>query len=212
MPAEEPDLDAAYALRSQEDVLRLYREWAATYDAGWAAGMEFLLPGHVAAAFLAAGGEGPVLDVGAGTGLLGRALRDRGFRGRLDGIDLSPEMLAQARAKGIYDDLVTADVTQPLPLAGPYAGFVSSGVFTHGHVGPAALEPLMAVAAPGAVFMLAINPVLYRAAGFDATLAGFGTRIGTVQLTPVPIYGAAAAMKDPAHAADHSQLVHFCKA
>ncbi len=211
-PPEGPDVDAAYALRSPEDVLRLYRDWAATYDTVWAAEMQFALPVHVAEAFLAAGGTGPVLDVGAGTGLLGQALRDRGFAGRLDGIDLTPEMLERARAKGIYDDLVTADVTRPLPVAGPYAGFVSSGVFTHGHVGPEALDRLMTVAAPGAVFLLAINPVLYRTAGFETTLAAFGARIGAVTLTPVAIYGAAAAAKDPAHAADHSQLVHFRKA
>lgn len=212
MPAKKPDVDAAYALRSQDDVLRLYRDWAATYDTAWAAAMEFLLPGRVAEAFLAAKGTGPVLDVGAGTGLLGQALRDRGYSGRLDAIDLTPEMLEQARAKGVYDDLVTADVMRPLPVARPYAGFVSSGVFTHGHVGPQALDQLMSVAAPGALFMLAINPMLYRAAGFDATLASFGTRIGAVQLTEVPIYGAAAVATDPAHAADHSQLVHFRKA
>jgi hypothetical protein len=41
--------------------------------------MEYRLPAHVAAAFVSAGGTGPVLDVGAGTGLLAEALRAQGF-------------------------------------------------------------------------------------------------------------------------------------
>ena len=150
----DPDLHAAFALQSPEDCLRLYRDWAASYDAGFAAGMEYRLPAHVAGAFLAAGGAGPVLDVGAGTGLLVEALRSLGFSGPVDGIDLSPEMLDRARDKGIYRALVQADVTQPLPMAGGYRGVVSSGTFTHDHVGPQALGPMLAVAATGALFAL----------------------------------------------------------
>lgn len=48
-----------------------------------------------------------VLDLGCGTGLCGMALRDRAAR--LDGVDLSPGMLAQARRKSIYDRLFEAE-------------------------------------------------------------------------------------------------------
>ena len=36
----EPDLHAAFALRTPEDCLRLYRDWAESYDAGFAAEMD----------------------------------------------------------------------------------------------------------------------------------------------------------------------------
>lgn len=49
-----------------------------------------------------------VLDLGCGTGLAGAAFRP--FCGRLVGVDLSAGMLAKARAKGLYDRLVAADV------------------------------------------------------------------------------------------------------
>lgn len=194
------DLDNAYALNGPDDCRRLYADWAASYDAGFAADMEYRLPAHVAAAFLAHGGgaAAPVLDVGAGTGLLAAALRDHGFAGAIDGVDLSPEMLALAGEKRLYRRVFAADITRPLPPCGPYAGIVSSGTFTYGHVGPDAIAHLEQVAAPGALFALSINAGVFRAQGFDRALAA---RPG-VTLIEVPIYGPAAATHDPAHAAD----------
>ncbi len=51
---------------------------------------------------------GRVLDLGCGTGLAGAALAHRA--GHLTGVDLSPAMLALARAKGCYDRLVAAEL------------------------------------------------------------------------------------------------------
>jgi len=48
-------------------------------------------------------------DLGCGTGRTGAWLRARGIP-RLDGVDLTPEMLAVARGRKIYDHLVLADV------------------------------------------------------------------------------------------------------
>jgi SAM-dependent methyltransferase len=48
-------------------------------------------------------------DLGCGTGRTGAWLRARGVI-RLDGIDLTPEMLAVARRRDIYDQLVDAEV------------------------------------------------------------------------------------------------------
>jgi predicted TPR repeat methyltransferase len=51
-----------------------------------------------------------MLDLGCGTGLAGVAFRPRVRR--LTGIDLSPAMVAQARAKEIYDRLETGDLLE----------------------------------------------------------------------------------------------------
>ena len=48
------------------------------------------------------------LDMGCGTGLSGLAFGD--IARHLTGIDLSPAMLARARGKRVYDDLVEADI------------------------------------------------------------------------------------------------------
>jgi len=49
-------------------------------------------------------------DLGCGTGRTGAWLRQHGVRA-IDGVDLTPEMLAVAQRKGIFDRLVEADVT-----------------------------------------------------------------------------------------------------
>lgn len=49
-----------------------------------------------------------VLDVGCGTGLAGLLLRP--WAARLDGFDLSPLMVAEARRKAIYDAVAVADL------------------------------------------------------------------------------------------------------
>lgn len=54
---------------------------------------------------------GPVLDLGCGTGLVGLAIADLPI-GPLLGVDLSPRMLARAKAKGLYAELHEADVLE----------------------------------------------------------------------------------------------------
>lgn len=208
----EPDLNGAYALRGPEDCLRLYAGWADSYDTDFAAGMEYLLPAHVAAAWVeGADGGGPVLDVGAGTGLLAIALRTLGYADAIDGVDLSAEMLARAAGKGVYRTLHQGDVTRPLALPPGYGGVVSSGTFTHGHVGPEALPPLLTLAAPGALFALSVNAAIWDRLGFAAAFAALGGAITGLDLREVPIYGKGARARDPAHADDRALVVRFRK-
>ncbi len=65
-----------------------------------------LIRRHVAY-FAAESDIGPVLDLGCGTGLVALALSDLAL-GPFTGIDLSPRMLEQARAKGLYATLLEA--------------------------------------------------------------------------------------------------------
>lgn len=200
------DLDSAYALRNPEDHRRYYADWALRYDADFAEAMAYHQPALVAQAFVAAGGRGPVLDVGAGTGLLGIALAAGGI-GPIDGIDLSPEMLAVARAKGCYRHLTVADLTNPLPsLATPIHGVVSSGTFTHGHLGPEVLPPLIAIAAPSAVFAFSVHQGVWQAQGFDAALQALSPVLLDLTVADAPIYATGAAGD---HAGDRARIVSF---
>jgi predicted TPR repeat methyltransferase len=54
--------------------------------------------------------------VGCGTGLVGRALRSRGFAGELFGLDISQASLAIAEESGVYASLDQADLQQRLPV------------------------------------------------------------------------------------------------
>jgi len=58
-----------------------------------------------------------ILDLGCGTGLSGAAFKDGAAR--LDGVDLSPAMIAKARERGIYDALGVADI-ESVPASGAY--------------------------------------------------------------------------------------------
>jgi len=169
----------------------------------------YQLPREVATAFVGAGGVGPVLDVGAGTGLVGELLHGMNTQ-PIDGIDLSPEMLEMAQMKGDYRGLYARDVTQPLVLTGaPYMGIVSAGTFTLGHVGPDALENLLDVAASGAQFVISVNAAHYVSAGFEATLETFAERITGLTTRDVRIYDDRA---DEAHRNDIATLLIFQKA
>lgn len=203
MSDSKPDLDTAYGLQSPDDNRRLYAEWASTYDADFASRMAYRLPMLVAEAF---DGSAPILDVGAGTGLLGQALAAKGV-GPVDGIDISAEMLTVAQTKGVYRDLMLADLAQPLTLPfTAYRGVVSSGTFTHGHVGPDAIDALLGIAAPGAVFVLSINAGVYQANGFETKLSKLAGRISEPQITEERIYDDA---PDPTHQGDTALIVRF---
>lgn len=205
MEKKHPDLDAAYALQSPDDNRKLYADWANSYDSGFATPMQYRLPGIVADAYR---GDGPVLDVGAGTGLVGQALSAHGI-GPVDGIDISAPMLAVAREKGVYRDLMIADLTQPLDLPfAAYRGVVSAGTFTHGHVGASAIPNLLTVAAPGARFVFSVNKGVFSSGGFEGVLRGLSEHIHDLTVTEVAIYGDAA---DPAHRQDTAMIVSFTR-
>lgn len=204
-------LKGALGLTGPEACLAYYRDWAANYDQGFASEMQYLLPAHVAAAFLGAQGQGPVLDVGAGTGLLAAALRQMGFKDAIDAVDFSLPMLERAAEKRIYEGLFQADITQPPTLPRRYGGIVSSGTFTAGHVGPKALPHLLAVARPQAQFALSINLRVWTSAGFDDALDALGAqkRITDLQLIEVEVYGDAAVQIDADHAGDRALIALF---
>jgi predicted TPR repeat methyltransferase len=94
-----------------------YDEWAESYDAdldSW----DYRAPGVVAETAIDRKPDArSVLDVGCGTGLVGRALRAKGFKGRLEGLDISESSLRIAEQTGAYDELKPADLQQPLEVS-----------------------------------------------------------------------------------------------
>lgn len=185
----DPRLDLAYALRTPEDNRKLYADWARSYDEDFARAMHYQLPGEVAKAYVAAGGGAPVLDIGAGTGLVGECLAALGVT-PVDGVDISPEMLVRADEKRVYRRLFAGDVSDRLDLDdASYAGIVSAGTFTLGHLGPGALDEVLRIAAPGALVVLSISRAHYDNACFDARLPTLADRATQLRLQEVPIYG-----------------------
>jgi SAM-dependent methyltransferase len=210
MPDNKPELDDAYALKTPDDSRALYKTWAATYDQDFARRMDYAYPDAIARVFSerATDADQPVLDVGAGTGLVGEALARRGV-GKIDGLDISPEMLEVANGKGVYRAVHVGDLTKAIDLPkAVYGSCVSAGTFTHGHVGPEALDELLRLAAPDALFVLGVNAEVFTAQEFAQKLASLAPQITTVELVEVRIYGDQA---DPDHAQDLAQVIVFRK-
>ena len=164
-------LDAVYAAKSPADIARLYDTWAGSYDADMAkAGYRHPA---IATALLARHlpkGAAPVLDAGAGTGLVGEWLGILGYPA-VEALDISEGMLAVARAKCVYRALHLGVLGADLPLpAEHFAGLVCAGVLTTGHVGAEALPGLLSVTRPGGVLVLTVKETLWTGS-FAAAVA-----------------------------------------
>ena len=170
-------LKAAYAVRSPDDNRELYAKWAATYEQ-FLNNYRYIYARQVAKIFAerSPAGSGAVLDAGCGTGRLGWELARLGVS-PVDGIDISPEMMAEARTvtgpdgAPCYRHLIEADLTGSIALeTGSYAGLVSSGMFTHGHVGPEALAELLRVVRPGSAGVIGVNSSIFESNGYKDRL------------------------------------------
>ena len=203
-----PDLDAAYGLKTPDDNIRLYASWAEEYDQSFAHQMDYQLPQEVARVFANAGGLGPVLDIGAGTGLAAEALTSYGIR-PIDALDISQEMLSVAALKGVYRNLMVKDITIPFDLgSNHYAGLISSGTFTTGHVGSEALDHLLAIALPDALFAISINAFHWKTQGFESKFSALDGQIYNFELVDIAIYGA---RNTSSHKDDKGKIALFKK-
>jgi len=161
-------LERAHSLENESQTKRLYRDWAETYDETMIEGLGYLSPGKGAQLLhrLSPGLAVKILDVGTGTGLVGKELSGYGYS-QIDGIDYSADMLKVARKTGCYQMLFEADLNQKLDLDDNlYDGLICIGTFTHGHVGANCLDELFRVLKPGGKFVTAIRKDYWHTAGF----------------------------------------------
>ena len=188
--SEKKGLKDAYSIKTSEDSINLYRSWASTYDSDFAKQNDYRSPLEIAKYFdkYSNNKDTPILDVGAGTGLIGEYLN---FSSReIDAIDISPEMLNIARLKNCYSKIIEADLTKRLMINdNHYGAIVSAGTFTHGHVGPDVFDELLRVTRTGGLFVLTIHYNLYKKAGFDKKLLEIKKSITKPSFHEVDVYG-----------------------
>ncbi|OAN71421.1 methyltransferase type 11 [Sulfitobacter sp. EhC04] len=151
-------LDKAYGTKDTAATRRLYDDWAASYDAEIAEN-GYATPGRCAAALAGFTTDKtvPILDFGCGTGLSGLALKLAGFT-VIDGLDLSADMLAEARKKGIYRDLsVVAGTGAPPIPKGQYSAIAAIGVIGVGAAPIHVLDDLMRALPRGGKCVFSFN-------------------------------------------------------
>lgn len=102
--------------------------------------------------------EASILDLGAGTGMVGEALADLGYT-KITAVDLSEEMLEIARKKQVYTALHQGNLEEPLTFlaAESFDAMISVGVFTFGHAHPYALRNLFPLLKSGGHFILTVR-------------------------------------------------------
>jgi predicted TPR repeat methyltransferase len=129
------------------------------------------------------------IDLGCGSGVLGSALRDAGLPTPLDGIDLSPGMLALAQQTGCYRTLVRANLLLPeeIPgLAAPYDFAVTVGLigdYVPYYVG---LPRLVSFLQPGGLAGFAVEQVSTPWRPMEKLAGELGLTILSETLLPVP--------------------------
>jgi predicted TPR repeat methyltransferase len=104
---------------SDRCITLIFENFAADYDTRMRESLQYQGPERVEevlAAHLGGRGELEILELGCGTGLTGAVLKRRAKR--LVGVDLSPAMVENARALGVYDAIELGEIHAWLEGAG----------------------------------------------------------------------------------------------
>jgi predicted TPR repeat methyltransferase len=145
-------LEQVYAARDVGELTQSYADWAEQYD------RDVMTMGYQTPAIVAGlmgrhvpPAAGPVLDCGAGSGLVGLLLAGLGYR-ELAAMDMSEAMLDVARARGCYDDVRTGVLGERLDYPDHrFAAIVAAGAFTAGHAPASAFDEIARILRPGGV-------------------------------------------------------------
>ena len=153
-------------------IQKIYQQWASHYDGDNDEALGTVSQPTMVSLFegMAEDKQMSLLDVGCGTGLVGRYLQQAGYT-HFDGTDISQEMLSYATERG-YQKLFEANLAQGLPVEEEaYEGCLCVGVFTHGHVGPDGLDELTRITKQGGLIGFTVNEDIYLSYGFDKAIA-----------------------------------------
>ena len=165
-------VNEAYQLSNKADMVDFYQKWADDYDHQMIDELGYVSPMKIAQLLMEylSDQHSSIFDIGCGTGLTCKLLHESGYR-NLDGIDMSPDMIKVAGQRGLYRELLVGDVNLPLDrIDASYDGVISSGTFTHGHVGPEPLDEIFRILKPGGILACTVHFELWETLGFRQKL------------------------------------------
>jgi len=165
-------IDQAHECDSIDGLIRLYSDWADTYDQelkDWS----YVAPEKTVEVFKkhVADTTTKILDVGCGTGLVGSLLQDGGYS-CIDGLDLSSRMLTKAEETCAYENLFLRDIMEAATLPKKqYQAVISVGIFSKKHAGPSGLNNIIRLLSKDGIACITITADTYREEGYQAKLA-----------------------------------------
>ena len=173
--SELPDTKAArvdWVIRAEtnEEMRRRYDLWAQVYDADVGSVEDYLVPIEAAkAAASVLDKDAVIFDAGAGTGLVGEALRAAGFH-RITGVDYSQGMLEIARAKNVYEAVHQCDLGRPTEFKdGSFDCVITCG--TTSQMPSASLREFARIVRSSGKIIFAVVPEPWVDCGYAAILS-----------------------------------------
>ena len=97
-----------------------------------------------------------VLDFGCGSGLSGEALYRLGFQ-KVDGLDLSAEMVKLAGQKGVYTELIKDDLNTLIERGYKYDAIIAAGVISPGHAPPISVDLALSLLKQRGILVFSLN-------------------------------------------------------
>lgn len=162
-----------YSSRDNQELAERYDQWAKDYDKDLEQDFEWLGPQRAADIFAEyVAKDARILDAGAGTGLVGKLLKDKGYQ-QMVAMDLSAGMLEEAEKKNAYLEFHCMVMGETLGFGtDSFDAIVSVGVLTVGHAPANSLDELVRITKPGGYIVFSLRPDVYEDAGFKEKQAG----------------------------------------
>lgn len=163
-------------------VAKLFDQHAERFDSILVNDLRYAIPRQIAEMLAAQRGDSgsvwEVLDLGCGTGLVGEALAPHACR--IVGVDLSSNMLAKARERGVYERLANAELVEMMrqERASTFDVVTAADVFIYVGKLDDAIREIARVVRPGGWVAFSVESLHARAAEADAAAARRGYRLG----------------------------------
>ncbi|MFC1968982.1 class I SAM-dependent DNA methyltransferase [Chloroflexota bacterium] len=156
-----------YSSADNRQLAERYDHWATDYDADLNEAFGWSGPQYAVELFVRyVSTDARVLDAGAGTGLVGQLLAQRGYRD-LIAMDLSQGMLEEARKKNAYQEFYQMVMGDPLDFNDDsFDAVISVGVLTMNHAPADSLDELIRITRPDGYIVFSLRPDVYRDNGF----------------------------------------------
>ncbi len=167
---KEARVDWVIRAPTNKEMRRRYDIWAAKYDDDVGSVKDYLAPIEITkVAVETFAPESRILDAGAGTGLVGQALKDQGFE-TVIAADYSEQMLEIARSKGVYKEIHQCDFSKPTQLdANSFDALVTCG--TTSQVPSASLREYARLVRPGGKILFASATDAWVDCGYAAVFS-----------------------------------------